>query len=137
MSLLGIDLGTTGCKAGVFSLDGACLAQAYREYDMQHPQPGWSELDSCEVWQKVQEVIAEVAAAAANSDPVTALSISSFGEAMVPVTREREILDDSILCVDDRGQEHIEGLLGRFTREQFYAINPNLLGPNYSMPKIL
>ena len=40
MSLLGIDLGTTGCKAGVFGLDGACLATAYREYDMLHPQPG-------------------------------------------------------------------------------------------------
>ena len=33
MSLLGIDLGTTGCKAGVFSLDGRCLGAAYREYE--------------------------------------------------------------------------------------------------------
>ena len=60
MSLLGIDLGTSGVKAGVFNLDGACVAQAYREYDMLHPQPGWSELDTGEVWEKTRAVIAEV-----------------------------------------------------------------------------
>lgn len=32
MSLLGIDVGTTGCKAAVFSTEGKCLAMAYREY---------------------------------------------------------------------------------------------------------
>ena len=95
MSLLGIDLGTTGCKAGVFGLDGACIAQAYREYDMLHPQPGWSELDSSNVWKKTREVIAEVAAQSKH-DPVTALSIGSFGEAVVPVSNDRKILDNSI-----------------------------------------
>ena len=110
MSLLGIDLGTTGCKAGVFGLDGTCLAQAYREYDMLHPAPGWSELDSRAVWEKTREVIKEVAAETGR-DPVTALSISSFGEAFVPVSRDRELLDDTILCVDDRGGEHIDRLL--------------------------
>jgi xylulokinase len=136
MSLLGIDLGTTGCKAGVFGLNGSCIAQAYREYDMLHPQPGWSELDSAAVWQKTKEVIAEVAAQAPH-DPVTALSVSAFGEAFVPVSRDRKLLDNSILCVDDRGHEHIDRLLAAFGREALYRINPNLLGPNYSMPKLL
>ena len=136
MSLLGIDLGTTGCKAGVFGLDGACLAQAYREYDMLHPQPGWSELDSSKVWKKTKEVIAEVAAQSKN-DPITALSISAFGEAFVPVSKVRKILDNSILCVDDRGREHTDRLLEEFGQEKFYAINPNLIGPNFSLPKLL
>ncbi|MFT3849325.1 MAG: FGGY-family carbohydrate kinase [Propionivibrio sp.] len=139
MSLLGIDLGTTGCKAGVFGLDGRRLGAAYREYDMLHPQPGWSELDSAEVWDKVRAVIAEAVAAAksASCDPVTALSVSAFGEAFVPVTRRRRILDRSILCVDDRGREHVNRLLREFGRERLFAINPNLLGPNYSLPKLL
>ena len=136
MSLLGIDLGTTGCKAGVFSLDGHCIATAYREYDMLHPQPGWSELDSAAVWVKTRAVIAEVAAQA-GGDPVTALCVSAFGEAFVPVSKDREILDHSILCVDERGRKHIERLLAHFGREKLYAINPNLLGPNYSLPKLL
>jgi xylulokinase len=136
MSLLGIDLGTSGCKAGIFALDGACLAQAYRGYDMRHPRPGWSELDSHGVWQSVRSIVAEVAAQA-RRDPVTALSVSAFGEAFVPVTRDRKLLDDSILCVDDRGGEHVDRLLADFGREALYRINPNLLGPNYSLPKLL
>lgn len=136
MSLLGIDLGTTGCKAGVFGLDGSCLAQAYREYDMLHPKPGWSELSSEHVWQQAKIVIAEVVAKS-SADPVTALSISSLGEAFVPVSKDRRILDNSILCVDDRGKEHMDGLVEHFGRENLYAINPNLTGPNYSLPKLL
>ena len=136
MSLLGIDLGTTGCKACVFSLDGVCLAQAYREYDMLHLQPGWSELDSDAVWQRTKEVIAEVAVQS-KADPVSALSVSAFGEAFVPVTVDRSILAPSILCVDNRGKEHTDRLLETFGQERFYAINHNLITPHYSLPKML
>ena len=143
MSLLGIDLGTTGCKAGVFGLDGECLASAYREYDMRHARHGWAELDSVAVWKKTREVIGEAVARAAQAtqgataDPVSALAVSAFGEAFVPVTKARTILDDSILCVDERGREHVDRLIEHFGRERFYRINPNLLGPNYSLPKLL
>jgi xylulokinase len=136
MSILGIDLGTSGCKAAAFSADGACLAQAYREYATRQPQAGWAELDSREVWGKVREVIA-AAAAGAGRDPVTALCTSSFGEAVVPVTNDRRILGNSILCTDSRGAEHAAALERDIGQEAFYRINPNLLGPQYSLPKIL
>ena len=50
MSLLGIDVGTTGCKAAAFSESGEMLATAYREYATLHPRDGWAELDSRQVW---------------------------------------------------------------------------------------
>ncbi len=62
MSLLGLDIGITGCKAVAFGLDGATLAQAYREYPLYQPHPGWMELDPGEVWQAVCEVIGSVTA---------------------------------------------------------------------------
>lgn len=42
MSLLGIDIGTSGCKAGAFSVEGKGLAMAYREYPTLHPATGWA-----------------------------------------------------------------------------------------------
>ena len=45
MSLLGLDVGTTGCKAAVFSTDGRLLALAYAKYDLCSPKAGWAELD--------------------------------------------------------------------------------------------
>jgi len=135
MSLLGIDVGTAGCKAAAFSTRGECLASAYREYATDHPQPGWAELDSRAVLRLVWEVIAEVAAHTAG-DPISALCVSSMGEAMTPVTRDRRIIGPSILSSDIRGGEYTDALAKRFGQAAFYAINPNILAPNYSMPKL-
>ncbi len=46
MSLLGIDVGTSGCKAAAYGVGGGCIASAHREYPTVHPRPGWAELDS-------------------------------------------------------------------------------------------
>lgn len=136
MSLLGIDIGTTGCKAAAFSEAGRRLAGSYREYPTLHPEDGWAELDSRQVFDSVRTVIGEVATAT-RADPISALSVSSMGEAVVPVTIDRRILGPSILSSDSRGMEYAEQLRQRLSPEAFYRINPNiLLGPNYTMPKI-
>ena len=59
MSLLGIDVGISGCKAVAFDLEGHALGQAYREYHLYQPQPGWMELDPAEVWAAVSAVVRE------------------------------------------------------------------------------
>jgi xylulokinase len=136
MSLLGIDIGTSGCKAAAFAVDGTCLGVARRTYAIREPQPGWAELDSREVWGRVCECISE-AAAKTRHDPVTALGTSSFGEAVVPVSRQREILGTSILCMDPRGAEQAAALEQAFGLAPFFRINGNLPGPQYSLPKLL
>ncbi|HDP35651.1 MAG TPA: hypothetical protein ENN29_11155 [Candidatus Hydrogenedentes bacterium] len=136
MSLLGIDIGTSGCKAGAFSVEGKRLALAYREYPTLHPAPGWAELDSRFVMRQLEDVIREVAAATA-ADPVTALCVSAMGEAMTPVSEGGEILGNAILGGDLRGAEHAERMKAEIGQEAFYLINPNILAPNYSLPKLL
>ena len=59
MSLMGLDIGTTGCKAIIFNLSGRTIASAYREYPLLHPQPGRSELDVHNLWTSVKEAIQE------------------------------------------------------------------------------
>ena len=136
MSLLGIDIGTTGAKAGAFSTDGRCLAIAYREYPTLQQRPGQAELDSRQVVQCLKDAIAEVASHT-GGDPVSALCISAMGEAMTPVNADRKIIGNAILSVDLRGAEHVERLEAEMGQEAFYAINPNILAPNYSLPKLL
>jgi xylulokinase len=136
VSLLGIDVGTSGCKTAAFSADGRALASAYREYVIQHPQAGWAELDSRGVWECVRQNIAEVAAKV-GSDPVRAICVSSMGEAMTPVTLDRQVLGPCILSSDTRGSEYIKDLAGAISQDEFYATNPNLLGVQYSLPKLL
>lgn len=135
MSLLGIDIGTTGCKLMALSLDGAILATAHREYDVLRPRPGWAELDSQAVWGLIQDAIREVTAQTAH-DPVRALCVSSMGEAMTPVSRERAILGNCLLGFDSRGAETIEKLAA-LDPVEFYERSGNLTGGVYGGPKLI
>jgi xylulokinase len=138
VSLLGIDVGTTGCKALAVALDGRVLASAYQEYDVARPQTGWAELDPVLVWNRVRHTIREAAAAAAIADPVQAVAVSSLGEAMVPVSRDRRILGPSIVSnFDLRGAEYLEGLRENLDDGRVYRINGNTLGNNYSLTKLM
>ncbi len=136
MSLLGIDVGTTGCKAGIVTEKGSIIALAYREYPILHPQPGWAELDMQDVWSKVKEVIREVTAATQGNE-VTALSISSMGEAMTPVRlADRAILDRAVLGIDARGEEYVAQMGARPGASRLHEINGNILGLAHSAPKL-
>ena len=129
MSLMGIDVGTTGCKAGLFSETGRLLSLAYREYPTLHRRPGWAELDSAEVVRLVKAAIGE-AAAATPGDPVTALCVSAMGEAMTPVSASGDILGPAILSSDVRGGEYARQLEEQMGQAPFYNINPNILAAN-------
>ncbi len=136
MSLLGIDIGTSGCKASVFSTDGRLLCLAYEEYDYEHPREGWAELDTGMVWAKIKRTI-RAAAAGAQADPIQALSVSSLGESFVPVTFDRRILGPSLLNFDARGAEYLPRLAESLDSERLYRINGNTLGNNYALTKML
>src|SRR5664280_775448 len=135
MSLLGVDVGTSGCKAALFSEDGRMLALAYEEYDYQCPQPGWAELDSLLIWNQVKRTIGR-AVAGAQAHPVKAVCISSLGESLVPVTAGRLILGPALLNFDVRGEEYLDGLKGLIRPEQLYRINGNTLGNQFSLTKL-
>jgi xylulokinase len=135
MSLLGVDVGTTGCKVAQFAEDGRQISTAYREYDIDHPQPGWAELDAEAVWLGVKEAIAE--AVRGHGETVTALSVASLGEAVVPVTRDREILGPSILNFDVRGQAYVDALTPQLADYFLYGVNGNTLGNHYGLTKLM
>jgi len=44
-ALLGIDIGTSGCKALLIDGDGAVLASRTETYGLSQPHPGWTEQD--------------------------------------------------------------------------------------------
>lgn len=136
MSLLGIDVGTTGCKAGIVTTEGDILALAYREYPILYPQPGHAELDMQDVWLKVREVIRAVAAKVRH-DPVTAMAVSSMGEAMTPVRlADRAILDHVVLGIDTRGEEYVTAMEAHPGAGRLHEINGNILGLAHSAPKL-
>jgi xylulokinase len=122
MSLMGLDIGTTGAKATIFSEDGGILAGAYREYPLVHPQPGWSEIVPMQVWGLVREAVGE-AAAAIPGDPVKAFAISTMGEAAVPVGPDGRVLGNSIITFDNRASDLFERWLAGVERAEIMRIS--------------
>lgn len=103
MSVLGLDIGTSGCKAVVFSAEGEVLASAAREYALSHPQPGWAELDAEDVWRHCAACIRECTARAGS--PVQALSLCSQGEAIVAVDAQGAALSPAMVSSDIRAAD--------------------------------
>lgn len=135
MSLLGIDIGTTGCKAMALSAEGVILGIAHREYDVVRPQPGWAELDSAAVWSRIQDTIREVAASTAH-DPIAAVCVSSMGEAMTPVSKDRKILGNCLMGFDERGAE-AEKRLAALDPLMFFERSGNFVSRIYGGQKLI
>lgn len=121
MSLLGLDIGTTGCKAVVFNLDGKFLASAYREYPLIFPKPGWIELDSNLVWKRTKEVIHEVARKT-RRDPIRALAVSAQGEAFTPIDKSGRPLYNSIVTFDSRADSYVAWWNNRLGKKRVFNI---------------
>jgi xylulokinase len=136
MSLLGLDIGITGCKAVAFSLTGEMLAQSYREYPLYQPQPGWMELDPAEVWGSVKTVIREVTAATPG-DPVRALSIATHGESVIPVGPNGRPLSRFITALDTRAVEETRWWGENVGRERIFRITGMPLHPMYTINKLM
>ena len=104
MYLLGIDIGTSGCKINVFTLEGNIVSSASREYSEYSPKPGWTELNPDEVWNALKASIKE-GVSRTPSDEIKALSFSTLGsEVMVPVDKKGKWVYPAISGYDARGE---------------------------------
>ena len=137
MSLLGIDVGTTGCKAIVFDPGGKILGQAYREYPHLYPRPGWVEMDSDEVWAAIKQAIAQAVSRAGGRDPVRALAVSSQGEGVTAIGRDGQALANSIVSFDNRTTAQSEWWERHLGKRALFAITGQPLHPMYTVNKIM
>jgi sugar (pentulose or hexulose) kinase len=85
MALLGIDIGTTHCKAGVFEADGTALSIASRPTITRRTADDRPYFDPRELWQTVRTIIRE--AVKGQSSPINAIGIASMAESGVVVDR--------------------------------------------------
>ena len=136
MSLLGLDIGTTGCKAVVFRPDGTILRAAYREYPLLNPSRAHYELDPDLVWHHLRTCIQDVNECV-REEPVTALSISSQGEAVVPVSADGQVLANSPVSSDNRAIPQANTLIERIGFDQIYGLTGQPASALFSLPKIM
>lgn len=136
MSILGLDIGTTGAKGVAFNLDGAPIATAYREYNMKSPRPGYLELDPNEVLDAVAAVCQEVAAAT-HGDPIRSVACSVLGEAITPVDADNQPLGNAIIGFDARGAAECEWLRGQIDNAEVFRLTGHPINAFHTVFKLM
>jgi xylulokinase len=136
MNFLGIDIGTSGCKAVVFDPDGRPLAGAQREYSLHLTTDGGAELDATEVLDQCLAVITEVAHRAGGGS-VKAIGISSQGEAFTPVDPHGQPLARAMVSSDVRAAAFARRWPRDFGGERLYQITGHTAHPLFTLFKLL
>ena len=136
MYLMGIDVGTSGCKAAVFDLAGNMVAHAYCEYPLLCPTNGAMELNPDVVWDAVCSCIEECHSKC-DLLQVVSIAVSSQGEAIIPVDRNGRVLCNAPVTFDSRNEKEYQWFLNHFDRLKIMQITGAPIHPMFSATKIL
>ena len=85
--LLGIDLGTSTLKIGIFDINGKEILLLDEEYQLDYPGENMVENDVEKYWDRITGLLRR-AARSIDTSRITSLSISSQAETIVPVNRQ-------------------------------------------------
>jgi len=128
--LAGIDIGTSGVKAGVFSADGALVGLGRAPHSVKSPRPGWAETDLAEWWRGVIAALRGACeAGGVSAGDIAGAALSVLYPAIAPLDADGNALAPSILYCDGRSLAQVDAITGEFGREEYESITGNRLVP--------
>jgi xylulokinase len=135
MATIGLDVGTTGCKASILDNRGNIVSQDYCEHDLIFPREGWVELEPEMVWESAKTVLSNVARLYPGL--ITAMSIASFGEAAALLDKDNNVTANSIFFTDVRGNEFIDELDDRLGHSYVEEVTGMPVNGMYTLMKLM
>jgi xylulokinase len=139
--LVGLDLGTSGAKAGFFEPDGTLVSLWQEEYRFETPRPLWSEIEPQVVWEKAC-ICLQRARKQADIAPseVAAVGLSVIGETVMAVDPDNAPVYPAIESMDARDggyQSAIDEWQSALGAERIFEITSYPLSALPSANKIL
>ena len=133
---IGLDVGSSGCKAAVLDQKGNILTEKRREYSFEYPAKGRVELNPVTVWNCVKEVLADIAQENCDCE-LRMIAVSSIGESMVMVDEADNVLHNGIMYLDERGPEtvrQVDECIGTDEMHRITGLPPRMF---YSLNRLL
>src|SRR2546428_6953110 len=130
MTILGLDVGTTGVKALAIDEEGRVLAKAEEPYPLSTPRPGWSEQDPEDWWRASQRALAALPQA-------DAIGFSGQMHGLVVLDEHERVLRPAILWNDQRTAAECVEIEERVGLERLIALTGNRALPGFTAPKLL
>ena len=136
-ALLGIDIGTSSCKALLIDTTGGVLADGTAEYPLSQPRPGWSEQDPALWIEGARRAVAEVLAAGPDVE-VAAIGLSGQMHGLTPLDAGGRVLRPAILWNDQRNGAECDAITeAAGGQEALVATTNNRMLVGYTGGKIL
>ncbi len=135
--LLGIDIGTSACKAALFSQSGQVLSQVSRQYPVHYPHPGWAEQNPDDWWQAACSAIREVIdSSGAKPGDIAGIGVAGQSWSAILVGPQGEVLLPTPIWTDTRALKECEEIARLVPEETLFSCCGNPLRPEYSLPKV-
>ncbi len=134
--ILAHDLGTSGNKATLFSLEGELLKSITESYKSRYFNDNWAEQNPQDWWEAVckssQELLAGI-----DTDKIAAVCFSGHMMGCLPVDRNGTPLANHMLYCDQRAKTSIDRLLEKLSVREIYAITGHRPNPTLTNPKVM
>lgn len=135
---VGIDLGTSACKALAIDGSGQVLARASAEYPLATPRPGWAEQSPAE-WQRgADRAVRALVAALPEGSDVQAIGLSGQMHGLVALDRNDQVIRPAILWCDNRTEAQCATLTERVGGlEAMIGLTRNRMLPGFTGGKLV
>lgn len=131
---IGLDVGTSGCKACAVDEKGNILACARSKYKLYCPEKGIVELDPLVVWASVKAVLSQIAKADAD---LKMIAVSSIGEAIVMLDKKDNVIRNGITYLDERGMDTCNVIERKMSRKRMKEITGLPMRFFYSLNRLM
>lgn len=136
-AFLGLDIGTSGCKAVLVGPEAQVIGAALAEYPLAVPKPGWAEQEPAHWWEAVVATSTKLMAAHPDVS-VAAIGLSGQMHGLVALDEHDEVIRPAILWNDQRTGPQCERVLASVGgADGLLALTNNLMVPGYTGGKIL
>lgn len=122
-TVIGVDLGTSGVKAGCFDREGNVTSIAHAEYPKEMPRPGWAEQNPDDWWSALVSALKRLTDAGADPSNVAAVAVGGQAPCMAPLDNSYRPVAPALIWSDERASEEAAEISNKSGR----PVAPNAL----------
>ncbi|MCL2772282.1 MAG: xylulokinase [Oscillospiraceae bacterium] len=136
--ILGIDIGTSACKAAVFDKNGNVIISETGAYNIYYPKDGYVEQKPGEWWAVVCKSIKNIfASGKVSPEDIKAVGLDGQSWSAILIDKNGEVLFDNPIWMDTRASEICGEIRETVGEKNIFDLCGNPFAPTYTTPKII